>query len=196
MMRREGDDCYYNTGRGSSSLAFRCINRKNQNIQEVPKSEKTYFVGGRSVVQEFQGSGDWVRYQGVGGRRNPRTKMLINTYTGAVFQIDYLFIYFKVLKWENIQKYVNMNTAKSPALRDLALNPAPFVVAAVTGTNLDQPKWNIIDFTEMFSESNYEQRLDQIRATEAIDSKFGYHRYTECEIRNAWLINVQPVDIF
>uniref|UniRef100_A0A915AYJ0 DNA polymerase epsilon catalytic subunit n=1 Tax=Parascaris univalens TaxID=6257 RepID=A0A915AYJ0_PARUN len=45
------------------------------------------------------------------------------------------------------------------------------------------------------NESNYEQRLDQIRATEAIDRKFGYHRYTESEVRNAWLINVQPSEM-
>ncbi|VDM50348.1 unnamed protein product [Toxocara canis] len=42
-------------------------------------------------------------------------------------------------------------------------------------------------------ESNYEQRLDKIRSTEAIDNKFGYQRCTGCETRDAWPINVHPV---
>ncbi|KHN70755.1 DNA polymerase epsilon catalytic subunit A [Toxocara canis] len=44
-------------------------------------------------------------------------------------------------------------------------------------------------------ESNYEQRLDKIRSTEAIDNKFGYQRYTGCETRDAWLINVHPSEM-
>ncbi|MFH4974025.1 hypothetical protein AB6A40_000734 [Gnathostoma spinigerum] len=45
------------------------------------------------------------------------------------------------------------------------------------------------------NESNYEQRLEAIRRTEAIDQKFGYQGYTEPAARDAWLVNVQPSEM-
>uniref|UniRef100_A0A914Q200 DNA polymerase epsilon catalytic subunit n=1 Tax=Panagrolaimus davidi TaxID=227884 RepID=A0A914Q200_9BILA len=44
--------------------------------------------------------------------------------------------------------------------------------------------------------SNTDQRLQIIREKDITDTKFGYSRYTETDRVNAWLVNVQPSEIF
>uniref|UniRef100_A0AC34GQD3 DNA polymerase epsilon catalytic subunit n=1 Tax=Panagrolaimus sp. ES5 TaxID=591445 RepID=A0AC34GQD3_9BILA len=44
--------------------------------------------------------------------------------------------------------------------------------------------------------ANTDQRLRVIREKDITDTKFGYQRYTETESINAWLVNVQPSEIF
>jgi hypothetical protein len=41
--------------------------------------------------------------------------------------------------------------------------------------------------------NNFDQRIQAIRQRNAIDSKFGYHSYTDHLSKNAWLVNIKQV---
>uniref|UniRef100_A0A1I7SFS8 DNA polymerase epsilon catalytic subunit n=1 Tax=Bursaphelenchus xylophilus TaxID=6326 RepID=A0A1I7SFS8_BURXY len=42
---------------------------------------------------------------------------------------------------------------------------------------------------------NYKERLEKIRRRDAIDSKFGYVKINDSELRDAWLVNFQPSEV-